>query len=547
MLWYLAASTLNWPVSINGAGTDDGLCADNALSSKSTFYDYSFPGNVVIKVPYHWCTTFCRGWTRFSSSDIELVLLQFILPTVIFALVIPRKWHLDLSPVNFDFGNGLLQGLVKALLSLIATGIVASCDMILWIGVILALAGPMILSGIEEIVIDIVSVRALASSHSSLHRRLTSEERLSILVAILGGNFDGEPQMVTGLRTSLSTFAPVTPNAPTLEVMKARLESVMNGQASFGSVVGIPTAFFMAGLLYNANQIADQTARGINWTPYAIWLMTMVYVVIVSAAPLTGNNPSVATMLVKTSYRLQDRSWCNPIANYYDEEICPAPMYDRATTKFGWVKNSMAYRNKHWFRENVKLGGWLRVLVVLSTGFTTLFASIMAYSIAHQIPWPREGCRPFSYLLYITLQAFLVLLRLVSSATSQPLFSIPNPAAYNVLSNTWFKVWQVMYGILIGFAFGAAFFKSFAGSIFQIFGVYNNCYCRTPVSSWGSSVDQREIQVASILTSQKQLDNKHYVDTVTLSAVLVTGVLCYLGWWYQKVMRRAVAVELGRL
>lgn len=321
----------------------------------------------------------------------------------------------------------------------------------------------------------------------------------------------------------------------------------MNGQASFGSVVGIPTAFFLAGLLYNANQIADQTARGINWTPYAIWLMTMVYVVIVSAAPLTGNNPSVATMLVKTSYRLQDRSWCNPIANYYDEEICPAPMYDRATTKFGWVKNSMAYRNKQWFQENVKLRVWMRVLVVLSTGFTTLFASIMAYSIAHQIPWPREGCRSFSYLLYIALQAFLVLLRLVSSATSQPLFSIPNPAAYNVLSNTWFKVWQVMYGILIGFAFGAAFFISFAGSIFQIFGVYNNCYCRTPVSSWGSSVDQREVQVASILTSQKQLDNKYYVDTITLSAVLVTGILCYLGWWYQKVMQRAVAVELGRL
>lgn len=370
MPWYLAASTLARSVGINGAGTYDGLCADKARSSASTFNDYSFPGTVVIKVPCHWCATFCPGWTRFSRSDIELVLLQFILPTVIFALVLPCKWHFDLSPVNFGFGNGLLQVLAKALLSLIATGIIASCDMTPWTGVILALAGSMILGGIEEIVINIVSVRSLACSHSSLHRQLTSEERHSILVAVLCGKFEGGPQMITGLRTSLLIFAPITLNAPTLEVIKARLESVMNCQASFGSVVGIPTAFFLAGLLYNANQIADQTARSINGTPYAIWLMTMVYVVIISPAPLTGNNPSAATMLVKTNQRLQDRSWCNPVANYRDEEICPAPIYDRATTKLGWVKNSLAYRNKHWFRENVKLGGWMWVLVVLITGLT---------------------------------------------------------------------------------------------------------------------------------------------------------------------------------
>lgn len=55
------------------------------------------------------------------------------------------------------------------------------------------------------------------------------------------------------------------------------------------------------------------------------------------------------------------------------------------------------------------------VLVLLITGLTTLFASIMAYSIAHRIPWPREGCRSFSYLLYVALQAFLALLRLIGS------------------------------------------------------------------------------------------------------------------------------------
>lgn len=547
MIWYLAIIALFWAVGIHGAGTDNLLCENTAQSSEFSFYDYSFPGITVLEVPYRWCNAFCSGWWRFPSTDIELVLFQFILPTVIFALVVPRKWHLDLSPVNFDFGDGFLLVLVKALLSLIATGVVAFSDMILWIGVILALAGPMILGGIEEMYLDIVCVHTIATSHSLRFHRLTTEDRLSILVAVLCGNFEGNGRMVTDLQRDLATFAPGTPNAPTLETRKAQLESIMNGQANFGSVVGVPTAFFLAGLLYNAYQIADQTAKGINWTPYAIWLMTMVYVVLISAASLTGNNPSVATILVKKTYHLQDRPWWNVFANYFDEEISPVPMYDRATAKLGWVKASVAYQNHNWFQKKMRPSRWTWVLLVVITGFTTLFSSIMAYSIASHVPWPREGCRSFSYLLYIALQILLIILRLVSSVACQPLISIPDPAAYNISNTIGFKLWQSLYTALVGLAFALSFFISFAGSIFQIFGLYNNCFCRTAVRSWGWSADQKVVQLSAALTQQKVLDNMRYANSVTLSAVLVTCVLCYLGWWYQKVLRRAVARELHRL
>ena len=546
MLSCLAISAFLWAIGINGAGTDNPICDNAAQNSEFTFYDYSFPGTIVLEVPYRWCTTFCSGWGRFASSDIELVLLQFILPTVIFALVIPRKWHLDLSPVNFEFGDGFLPGLVKASLSLIATGIVASSDMILWIGVILALAGPMILSGVEEMYLDIVSVHTIATSHNTLFHPLTSEERLSILVTVLCGNFEGDGQMVADLR-DMSTFAPGTPNAPTLQTRKAQLESIMNGQANFGSVVGIPTVFFLAGLLYNAYQIADQTATGINWTPYAIWLMTMIYVVLISAAPLTGNNPSVATMLVKKTYHLQDRPWWNVFANYYDGGISPVAMYDRATAKIGWMKACLAYQNHNWFREKIRPGRWTWILLVVITVFTTLFASIMAYSIASHIPWPREGCRSFSYMLYIALQVLLIILRLVSSVVCQPLISIPDPANYKTSITIGFKFWQVSYTVLVASAFALSFFISLAGSILQIFGVYNNCFCRTAVRSWGWSADQKVVQLFAKITQQEKLENEQYVNNITLSAVLVTGILCYLGWWYQKVLRRAVARELNRV
>lgn len=547
MFFYSSIIAFLWAVGVNGAGTDNALCENTAQRSEFSFYDYSFPGTTVLEVPYRWCNTFCSGWRRFPSTDIELVLFQFILPTVIFALVIPRKWHLDLSPVNFDFGDGFLMILVKALLSLIATGVVASSDMILWIGVILALAGPMILSGIEEMYLDIASVHTIATSHNARFHHLTPEDRLSILAAVLCGNFEGNGPMIADLQRDLATFAPGTPNAPTLETRKAQLESIMNGQANFGAVVGVPTAFFLAGLLYNAYQIADQTATGINWTPYAIWLMTMVYVVVVSATPLTGNNPSVATILVKKTYHLQDRPWWNVIANYYDGQISPVAMYDRATAKLGWMRASVAYQNHNWFQEKIRPGRWTWVLLVVLTGFTTLFASIMAYSIASHVPWPREGCRSFSYVLYIALQILLIILRLVSSVVCQPLISIPDPAAYSTSNTFGFKLWQILYTALVGLAFAFSFFISFAGSIFQIFGLYNNCFCRTAIRSWGWSADQKVVQLVATLTQQKVLDNKRYANNITLSAVLVTGILCYLGWWYQKVLRRAVARELDRL
>ena len=71
--WYLA--NLLFSAGINDAGNDGSLCLAKTISSTSTVLDRSILGIVVYKVPYRWCTVNCPGWTRFSTSDIELVLL----------------------------------------------------------------------------------------------------------------------------------------------------------------------------------------------------------------------------------------------------------------------------------------------------------------------------------------------------------------------------------------------------------------------------------------------------------------------------------------
>lgn len=137
----------------------------------------------------------------------------------------------------------------------------------------------------------------------------------------------------------------------------------------------------------------------------------------------------------------------------------------------------------------------------------------------------------------------MILLRLISSISGQPLISITDPNAYNnacnFMSDTWFKIWQFMF---LGFAM--AFFIAFVDSIFQIFGVYNMCHCRTAVSFSGPSESGTAHCTAQAVEDAR---NKHCVDRITLAAVVVTAILCYFGWWYQKLIRRAIAVELGRL
>jgi len=206
----------------------------------------------------------------------------------------------------------------------VAVGVVATADMIIWISVILTLAGRMILSGIQAMHLDFVSVKALQST--GIHK-FTQVERISMLVAILCGNFDDHGNgAATTLQTTLSTYAAAAPGIPPLETRKAQLGAIMNGQASFGSAVGIATLFFLVGFLYNALGITDDTVHGINWTPYAIRLISMAFVAVVSATLLVGNNASVATVLVGTDYHLQNHYI---LADYYEGELYPVSMYER--------------------------------------------------------------------------------------------------------------------------------------------------------------------------------------------------------------------------
>lgn len=51
---------------------------------------------------------------------------------------------------------------------------------------------------------------------------------------------------------------------------------------------------------------------------------------------------------------------------------------------------------------------------------------------------------------------------------------------------------------------------------------------------------------ADFMTDDYEASNRSFAVSMTWAAAVLTGVVCYLGFWYQKMLRRAVAVELDR-
>jgi hypothetical protein len=111
-------------------------------------------------------------------------LVGFILPAVIFCLVVPRRRKLELSHKFFDARMDTLPGWVFGTGAGIIAAFLVSVDTMIWLSTCLACAGPMILSGVYEAFLD---SRIL---HFVQHKPLTVDMRARLLYTILIGNLD---------------------------------------------------------------------------------------------------------------------------------------------------------------------------------------------------------------------------------------------------------------------------------------------------------------------------------------------------------------------
>ena len=278
-------------------------------------YQGDSAGAPAVKITYRWCHEQCPGW-QVSKPDKLTQWLQpfvgFILPAVIFSLNVPRRRKIQPPAWVFPEDIEKFTSLMKALICALSAALIVTIDTIIWLCIVFAVAGPLLLSGLYEAWIDkrVVDYMSRKNNIDDLPLALRSR----ILIAVLVGNLDLDGAWMSAMdiaepletRAANGDPAPLRLQIQELEATDAisniqkRISSMLACQYSFGSTIGAPVVFYIGSFIYAVLEIRAQL--GDNDTSHALafgmWWMTIPHIAIVSGCLLAGNNPDTLEAIV---------------------------------------------------------------------------------------------------------------------------------------------------------------------------------------------------------------------------------------------------------
>ncbi|KAF5980215.1 glycoside hydrolase family 3 [Fusarium coicis] len=130
-------------------------------------YNESSPAALDAYVTYIFCKSECGGWGVSSVENADQwagPIVQFILPSVIFSMNIPRTFEFVSSQWLDILVLSNLRGWKRAVLSLLLTFpalFFVAADTIIWVMTIMCMAGPMMVAGLHEALLDFKILKAL--------------------------------------------------------------------------------------------------------------------------------------------------------------------------------------------------------------------------------------------------------------------------------------------------------------------------------------------------------------------------------------------------
>ncbi len=84
----------------------------------------------------------------------------------------------------------------------------------------------------------------------------------------------------------------------------------------------------------------------------------------------------------------------------------------------------------------------------------------------------------------------------------------------------------MLYGITVTLAILANFIIILLGSILQIFGIYNNCFCQTSVRKWTLPASKRWTELGGFyMTDDYEASNRSFAVSMTWAAAVLTRVV----------------------
>lgn len=225
---------------------------------------------------YSWCADRCAGWSVTKPNDFDnwlRPLVSFILPSLVFCLNIPRRRTLGLPQKFFTAGQLSLHQLVLFAIKMPLAAVIVAVDLLLWLSVIFSLAGPILMSGLYEAILD---MKILHFVETRIGRAgLSVRERAHLLLVVLIGNLDCELAWEPSNRfvqdlpddSLLERFGRRRSSAATAALFQWNLNTIQGDQPVNGP--GLP---HQAPGVHPANYPEDQQAR-INRVKYKLSAM----------------------------------------------------------------------------------------------------------------------------------------------------------------------------------------------------------------------------------------------------------------------------------
>ena len=181
---------------------------------------------------------------------------------------------------------------------------------------------------------------------------------------------------------------------------------------------------------------------------------------------------------------------------------------------------------------------WIKIAV--SAGSLVIIPSVLAFLTSYHTPKIGMSCRSMTFLLYMLSQLWLIVLWVrnieSSSLNDKGVPETPvtrslwarNPRSANWRAYLWYPQTLIACSISI--------FTGIGGTLMQIIGVFRNCLCAIPVSSWGRSRFDTEFVISTNSAEAIRQASTFWKVTGAI-AITFLGIMSLVGWWSQKRLR----------
>jgi hypothetical protein len=452
-------------------------------------------------------------------------------------------------------------------------------DTLIWIFVIVVGAANMLIGGLYEAHLDyriVKYIKEMSADGNTSEKRLELQREL--LVSVVSGNLmleEGSPQ--TTIPRSLTT-TDSGDKTRGLKKSQSRLLNLLGAQTSFGSAVGSPVIFFLGAFIYtildlkndpSSEDAAISLGFGMEW-------MIIVHVAIVSGCLLASNNPSTSSGIVggnhvalpkqrRESTVLQrvrtfsaisreddspDDNWewfCHKILGWsdaYKTEFQPVSLWSRGMNKMKWIRQSKAWAEDEAFRETMRITPWGWIIKVFIPTLLLIAVPPAAGGVVAYLTPPRGiGCRSLSFIMYGTCQLIVAILAGLRNAVDDGL-----PATWqrstsrstfssDIHTNLKYLLTGYSFWLLSSLWWFGSLIAAVGGTTMQVTGIYRNCICYAGAEFW-YDIWAKNPPVQLATDTQAARDSAAYWIGMGTLAMAFMVVNCYVGWWYQKLIRR---------